>query len=161
MTHPPDRGGPSSASLPTWGSCPTPPSSPRRRQECEWGRLEWAHGLLSIPNLDPPGPLSPRLGVTTLGAPALACSLTLSCPRRRRRRRRRRAWQDRQRLEASGWRLPGPSAAEVAAADCAQRPRRGAGPVGEGRHRASHSCSGGGVRDPDARAAPPTSLRSS
>lgn len=74
-----------------------------------------------------PVPYSPNQGATALSGPTLACLLTLSCWQRRR------ACWDRQLRAVTSGRLAEPSAAEVAAADGAPQPRRGAGPAGEGR----------------------------
>nr|XP_044604725.1 translation initiation factor IF-2-like [Equus asinus] len=93
-----------------------------------------ARGLLSIPDPDPPGPLSASLGATALGAPALARSLTRERRRRRRQRQQRACGTvSTERWAAGGERPSGLNTAEVAAAGCARRPRRGAGPAGEGR----------------------------
>ena len=74
-----------------------------------------------------PVPYSPNQGATAISGPTLACLLTLSCWQRRR------ACWDRQLRAVTSGRLAEPSAAEVAAADGAPQPRRGAGPAGEGR----------------------------
>lgn len=105
---------------------------------CVCGRLAPARDLLSIPNPDPPGSLSPNSWATALSAPALTRSLTRE---RRRRRRQRRACRtvSAGRQAAGGERPSGPTAAEVAAADCAPRPPARGGPGGRGGRRASHS----------------------
>lgn len=53
---------------PRRGRGPAPPRPPPERPESVCGRLARARDLLSIPNPDPPGPLSPSPGATGLGA---------------------------------------------------------------------------------------------
>ena len=145
--------GPSSAPLPAQGRCPTRPSSRPRRRECEWGRLARAHGLLSIPNPDLPGPLLPKPGGDGAQRPnprlltysvVLAEAASVLGPSAPGSNQRASGWTKR------GW---GGSGRRRATA-----PARG-GPSGGGAGAAPliHAA-GAGWGNPDGRAAPPTSL---
>lgn len=142
---------------PGLGRCPTLLCPRRNARECEWGRLAPARGLLSIPSPEPPGLLSPSQGATAPGAlPSLPHLLGRagcgsgcagpSAPGGRRQAagcglRAASVRRDRARLR---WRRP----------TVRGGPRRGAGPAGEGRAPRLSFMQRGGVRDPDARAAP-------
>lgn len=139
---------------PRRAAIPLLPAPPLRsgRSECVGG---WRRGAgPRSPQHPEPGPArSPKPQPRGDGPrrPALAGSLT----RERRRRQRRACGTVRaERQAVGGERRAGPSAAEVAAADCAGRPGRGAGPAGVGRAPRLSFKQRGGVRDPDAPASP-------
>lgn len=118
------------------------PAPGRGAGSVSWGGWRGPTVSLASRTRTCPVPYSPNQGATAFSGPTLACLLTLSC-----RQRRRACWDGQLRAVSSG-RLADRARLRWQRQTARHSPGEGRAQRGRGGRRASHSCSGGGVREP-------------